>query len=134
MDCLKKTALRFLQGSFSMQRKLRLHGVNHFLLNEIFLFAALFLCRIPLDAALSIVLIATAKAAFAASASLAATAASTPLIVVFTLDIALLFLKATNFSDLGTLSCRFDVSQDCHLLQLLRKNGTGRGSRCIYNM
>ena len=50
-----------------------------------FLFAALFLCRIPLDAALSIVCTATFNAAFAASASFAATAVSTPLMVVFTL-------------------------------------------------
>ena len=73
-------------------------SLEDFLVKRDFLFAALFLCRIPLEAALSIVLIATTRAAFAASASFAATAASTALMVVFTLDIALLFLKVRTLA------------------------------------
>ena len=99
-----------------------------------FLFAALFLCRIPLDAALSIVLTATAKAVFAASASFAATAASTPLIVVFTLDIALVFLKVRTLAIWARLAADLMLAKIVTSFSYFAKTGTGRDSRYIYNM
>lgn len=99
-----------------------------------FLFAALFLCRIPLEAALSIVLTAVAKAAFAASASFAATAASTPLILVFTLDIALLFLKVRTLATWARLAADLILAKIVTSFSYLSKTETGRGFRCIYSM